>query len=218
MDSLVDDGEFSSRAEVYRAGSLIMVLQKNARDLLHKSQLDPTIFGKHLKNCLDSIANNNPDSTLDELRFIISGLIFRELTSILLNEYDEKVSFENFRTGLQNYEKTLMKFEQLKDNEKDIFFPQLKNDLSILKTYVAEQIHDDVHENWASSPADILKSYIDNKLDWPTWSATRSEPAEIAAAGTGASLVYPYQRKKLDAGNLMLYSYMFSKVLAQSGA
>jgi len=131
VDSLVEAGEFSSRTELYRSGALLMVLHKNIRDLSSKAQLDPAIFGKHIKECLSSIQQKNTDTILDELRFIINGLIFRELTSILLTEEDDRISFETFRTGLQNYEKTLMKFNQLEQSYKDVFFTQLENDLNI---------------------------------------------------------------------------------------
>lgn len=140
IDTLVENEEYSSRAEVYRTGALLLLMNHKVKDLIRKSQLDPMIFEKHIKKCLDAVNAKNNLVLLEELRYVINGLTFRELTSLLLGEEDDRMTFETMREGLQNYEKTLAVFEKLNVESKDVFYTQLSNDIKILTSYVDEQM------------------------------------------------------------------------------
>jgi len=139
IDYLVEQGEYSSKTEVYRTGAFLLLIQNKARDLSHKAQLDPIIFEKHIKKCLNAIKTKNNNLLLDELRYVINGITFRELTSLLLGEEDDRVTFETLRDGLQNYEKTLMIFDTLDTSLQEKFYTQLENDVKTLEEYIKEQ-------------------------------------------------------------------------------
>lgn len=139
IDELVKNGVFSSRAEVYRMGAFLMITNQKAREFSKTSQLDPVLFGNHIKECLDFILNKNVSGIENELRFIINGMIFREILFSLQSKENERIVFETIREGLILYEKTLTKFENLNGSQRTNLFDSLERDLRILNDYVEKQ-------------------------------------------------------------------------------
>jgi len=138
VDWLVKKGEFSSRAEVYRIGALLMITRPPVRELAKKGQLDLTIFRNHIKTCLSAIKSNDFDKMHDELRFVVDGLIFRELLSSVLSEDNDRIAFETIREGLTLYEKNLTKINVMDEDTKRNFLSDLTRDLNILENYIQE--------------------------------------------------------------------------------
>lgn len=138
IDNLVKRGEFTSRAEVYRMGALLLATRPEVRTLAKRAQLDPMIFRNHIKQCLDAIEKNIVDKIQDKLHFVIDGMIFRELLSSVLSEENERAGFETIREGITMYEKTLPKINEMEENERKSFLNGLKRDLSALQYYVEQ--------------------------------------------------------------------------------
>lgn len=138
IDNLVKRGEFSSRAEVYRMGGLLLSTRPEVRELVKRAQLDTMIFRNHIKACLNTIENNIIEKIQDELHFVIDGMIFRELLSSVLSEENERVGFQTIREGLTMYEKTLPRINEMNETEKKSLLSGLKRDLGALQYYVEQ--------------------------------------------------------------------------------
>ena len=182
IDELVKRGEFSSRAEAYRTGAILMILRPEVRELARKTQLDPVIFGSHIKMCLDAIKNNELDKLNDELQFVVDGLIFRELLSTVLSEENERIAFETIREGLTLYRKNLPKINELKDDERKDFLSGLQRDLTALETYVSEM---------EKREASLFSPNINWDTNWSSYAVTGSNPPPTtltAFTNTGTTL------------------------------
>ncbi len=136
IDELVQKGEFSSRAEAYRSGALLMITRPKARELSKKGLLDLKLFGKHVKSCLDAIKNDNLDTVKTELNFVINGLMFSELLSTVLDKEKDRIAFETIREGLTLYETNLSRTSDSDISIKEDFFTDLQRDLTLLEEYV----------------------------------------------------------------------------------
>jgi len=139
IDELVKQGEFSSRAEVYRTGALLLLMSPATRKLVRKLELDTTLFEKHVKNCLSRIKNLDIKSVQTELDFIKSGMMIRELLTSVLGQEKEKEAYQAFREGLTQYSTALSRFEELKEEEKKVLFSSIANEITALGNYIDER-------------------------------------------------------------------------------
>lgn len=184
IDELVRNGEFSSRAEVYRTGALLMITRPAARELAKKGQLDRTLFGNHIKTCLNAIKSNDLDKMHDELRFVIDGLIFRELLSTVLSEDKDRIAFETIREGLTLYEKNLAKINVMDEDTRNNFLSDLTRDLSILENYIEESTKQEIQ-------LDPFFSKYQRGIDW-MWDEAKFSNAAFVSSAISTNLLLAY--------------------------
>ena len=164
VDELVKRGEFSSRAEVYRIGALLMITRPQVRELAKKGQLDLALFKNHIRTCLNAIKSNDLDKVHDELRFVIDGLIFRELLSTVLSEDNDRIAFETIREGLTLYEKNLAKINVMDEGTRKNFLSDIIRDLSVLEDYIQESAKQEIQfEQFLPTYRETYWGCIDDK-------------------------------------------------------
>lgn len=137
IDSIVKEGIFSSRAEVYRSGALLMILMNEAQKLAKLDRLDSELFGREIHMCLESLRQKKYGIMSEKLKEISDTLRLRAIISPLLDGSD-KESFETMSNGIKKYADTVARFNQFDQTTKERMINDLKRDLSAIQYYLEE--------------------------------------------------------------------------------
>lgn len=135
IDALVKEGVFSSRAEAYRSGALMMIYVTEAQKLAKLDKLDADLFGKEVKICLDSLHENRFEIAREKLDEISDTLRLRSIISPILQD-PNKDAFLTMSDTLKRHSESLSKFESLTPDDREILIEDIKREMSILHEYL----------------------------------------------------------------------------------
>lgn len=135
VDSLVREGVFSSRAEVYRAGALVLVLMSEAQRYAKLDKLDSDLFGKEIKVCLDGLRSRAYGIAKEKLREIADTLKLRAIICPLLNDQNMN-NFMTLSETMKKYADLLSKFDSFDKEEQSEIVEEIQRDLSILLEFL----------------------------------------------------------------------------------
>jgi hypothetical protein len=133
LDELVKKGVFSSRAEAYRAGALLVATLPTAHELSTLGQLDSSLYGLRLKKCLSELKRGNPQGAKMELSMVLTALRVRSLIGPLLGEKNARSEdYESLANDLSHYDETLSQFDKLDKRTQTELIRDLKRDIGAL--------------------------------------------------------------------------------------
>lgn len=135
IDSLVKEGVFSSRAEAYRAGALMMIYVTEAQKLAKLDKLDADLFGKEVKICVDSLASGQYEIAKAKLEEISETLRLRSVLSVILQDPNRDV-FLTLSDTLKRHSESLAQFENLSPDDRKILLEDIQREMSILHEYL----------------------------------------------------------------------------------
>jgi len=136
INQLVKGGTFSSKSELYRAGALMMIVMDRAKRLLSVDRLDPVLFEKDTKKCLDLVGKNELHDAGLLIDKLAEAMEFRAMISPLLGDQDEE-SFETVARGLTEYAEKLSKSDKLNEETRKRLIFGLKRDLTAILIFLS---------------------------------------------------------------------------------
>ena len=132
IDTLVKQGVFSSRAEVYRAGALLMITLEDARRLSRLNLLEEGLYGRTVHRCLSMIREGDITGAGSILRQIEEALRLRGLIATLSGGLDSE-SVETLADGMGKYADTLARFDAFPDVTRKRMVSDLERDLKAIR-------------------------------------------------------------------------------------
>lgn len=131
LDELVKKGVFSSRAEAYRAGALLVATLPNAHELSTLGQLDSSLYGAHLKKCIAGLKMGDIGSAKLELEMVLTALRVRALLGPLLAEKnDRSEDYESLANDLSHYDEAISQFDEFDKRTQSELIKDMKRDTS----------------------------------------------------------------------------------------
>ena len=131
LDELVKKGVFSSRAEAYRAGALLVATLPGAQKLRVLGQLDDALYGAHLKRCLAELKKLDQGKARLELGMALDALRTRALIGPLLGEKsDWSQDYELLAVDLSHYDQVLSRFDKFDQNTRKGIIEDLGRDIA----------------------------------------------------------------------------------------
>lgn len=133
LDELVKKGVFSSRAEAYRAGALLVATLPNAHELRSLGQLDSSLFSAHLKRCLSKLREGDSYNAKLELQMVITALRVRALLGPLLGEDAQWTEdYESLANDLSRYDDSLSQFNNFPKKSQTEILEDLRRDIEAI--------------------------------------------------------------------------------------
>lgn len=162
IDSLVKEGVFSSRAELYRAGALMMMMMSEAPKYAKLDKLDSDLFGKEIKVCLDGLRTNSYEIAIEKLKEISDTLKLRAAICPLINDPNKDI-FLTLADTMKKYSELVLKFTQFDKEERNQIIDEVQRELLILLEYLKLSEEDLINESESQKPLpNILNAiYLD---------------------------------------------------------
>ena len=155
LDELVKKGVFSSRAEAYRAGALLVATLPGAQKLRVLGQLDNAIYGTHLKKCVAELKKFDHRKARLELGMALDALRTRALIGPLLGEKVEwSQDYESLAADLSHYEQVLSEFDKFDQNTRKGIIEDLRRDIAATLEGI-KSVEDEIRYKLAKHPQPV---------------------------------------------------------------